>query len=168
MKVYYQSPIGLIELEGDEKGIKSCSFVKKTKTVDKSQKGSSLVEASESLKEAWKQLDEYFKGQRKYFSVKLNLNGTEFQRKVWKELQKIPFGQTRSYREIAEACGCPRASRAVGGANHRNPAVIFVPCHRVIGADGNLTGFGAGLWRKKWLLEHERKYAEAKPFETNE
>ncbi|MBC7362367.1 MAG: methylated-DNA--[protein]-cysteine S-methyltransferase [Candidatus Aminicenantes bacterium] len=158
MKLYYHSPIGIIELKGDEKGLQSCSFVKKKKEAEKSEMKSWLENTPESLKEAWQQLDEYFKGQRQSFSVKLNLSGTEFQKKVWQELQKIPFGQTKSYREIAEACGHPGAFRAVGGANYRNPVVIIVPCHRVIGADGSLTGFGAGLWRKKWLLEHEKKY----------
>jgi methylated-DNA-[protein]-cysteine S-methyltransferase len=109
------------------------------------------------LQEALRQLDGYFKGQRQRFKVKLNLQGTEFQKKVWRCLQTISYGQTRSYQEIAEACGHPLAFRAVGGANHCNPVAIIVPCHRVIGSDGSLTGFGAGLWRKKWLLEHEKK-----------
>ena len=157
MKLYYPSPIGIIELEGDEKGLRNCSFVKKKK--DRMEPGVRLTaqSAPDPLREALEQIDDYFKDQRQEFSVRLNLKGTEFQKKVWRCLQEIPFGQTSSYRAIAEACGHPGAFRAVGGANHQNPVVIIVPCHRVIGSDGSLVGFGAGLWRKKWLLEHEHK-----------
>lgn len=161
MQLYYHSPIGLIELRGDSKGLQTCSFVREqARTESAGTEDKNLMNsAPQVLKQAWLQLDEYFKGKRKKFSVELNLEGTEFQKKVWAELQKIPYGQIRSYREIARSCDHPLAFRAVGGANHRNPVVIFVPCHRVIGADGSLTGFGAGLWRKKWLLQHEKKYS---------
>jgi len=101
------------------------------------------------------QLDEYFAGRRRAFEVPLALAGSEFQRRVWAGLQRIPYGETRSYGELARELGQPRAMRAVGLANGRNPIAIIVPCHRVIGADGSLTGFGGGLERKRWLLEHE-------------
>ncbi len=164
MKLYYHSPIGIIEIEGDEKGINACRFRReKAECRQEAVENRSLpATAPAPLREAWKQLDEYFRGLRQEFSVRLNLSGTEFQRKVWAELCRIPFGQTRTYGEVAAACGRPGAARAVGGANNRNPAVIFVPCHRVIGADGSLTGFGAGLWRKKWLLQHEKKILDAR------
>ncbi|MDY0232015.1 MAG: methylated-DNA--[protein]-cysteine S-methyltransferase [Candidatus Saccharicenans sp.] len=159
MEIYYQSPIGLIKLTGGLPGLTTCSFVqlKNKSNLSPTTIKTSLDSAPASLKQAWVQLDEYFKGTRQKFSVKLDLVGTEFQKKVWAELQKIPYGQTKSYRDIAEACGKPKAFRAVGQANHQNPVVIFIPCHRVIGTDGGLTGYGAGLWRKRWLLAHEKE-----------
>jgi methylated-DNA-[protein]-cysteine S-methyltransferase len=101
------------------------------------------------------QLDEYFNGKRKKFAVPLDLRGTDFQISVWRALLDVPFGSTASYGRIADAIGRPGSARAVGGANHRNPVSIIVPCHRIIGGDGNLTGYGGGLWRKEWLLRHE-------------
>jgi methylated-DNA-[protein]-cysteine S-methyltransferase len=109
------------------------------------------------LREAVAQLDEYFRGRRKEFTLELQLSGTEFQKQVWRELLKIPYGRTVSYGVLAAALGKPGSARAVGGANHRNPVSIVIPCHRVIGADGQLVGYGGGLWRKKWLLAHEKK-----------
>lgn len=163
MELYYHSPIGIIVIEGDSAGVGSCSFLKeKSRPGKEAARQNSLPEsAPPALKEAWQQLDEYFKGRRRQFSVKLRLSGTDFQKRVWAELRKIPFGQTRSYGQIAAACGRPGAARAVGGANNKNPVVIFVPCHRVIGSDGSLTGFGGGLWRKEWLLRHEKKVLAA-------
>ena len=111
---------------------------------------------------ARKQLGEYFKGKRMTFDLPLAPEGTEFQQSVWKQLRKISYGRTKSYGEIANKVGNPRASRAVGAANGRNPISIIVPCHRVIGADGKLTGFGGGIERKRWLLEHEQKVAQAR------
>jgi methylated-DNA-[protein]-cysteine S-methyltransferase len=108
------------------------------------------------IKKAAAQLDEYFNGKRKVFNLPLNLNGTDFQIDVWKALQTIPFGETRSYGEIAVMIRKPKASRAVGMANNRNPIVIIVPCHRVIGHNGSLTGFGGGLELKRQLLELEK------------
>ncbi len=107
------------------------------------------------LEKAVKQLSEYFSGKRKVFDLELELRGTDFQKAVWNELLKIPFGETRSYGEIAAAIGKPKASRAVGMGCNRNPVAIIVPCHRVIGKDGSLTGFGAGIGTKVKLLEHE-------------
>ncbi|HNS05321.1 MAG TPA: methylated-DNA--[protein]-cysteine S-methyltransferase [Candidatus Saccharicenans sp.] len=158
MKAYYQTPIGLIELTGNETGLETCSFLKKSRPdISPDEIKANLTAAPEPLVAAWQQLDEYFKGIRREFSLLLRLEGTSFQKKVWNELQKIPYGQTRSYGQVASACGRPGAARAVGRANHDNPLVIIIPCHRVIGADGRLVGFGAGLWRKSWLLSHEKK-----------
>ena len=109
------------------------------------------------LKKCCKQLDEYFSGKRKTFDVPLDAKGTKFQKQVWRELQKIPFGKTLSYGDIAKKIKNPKASRAVGGANNKNPIAIVVPCHRVIGANGKLVGYAGGLHRKAWLLKHERR-----------
>lgn len=105
------------------------------------------------------QLDRYFSGELATFDLPLQLGGTDFQRSVWKQLQAIPYGETISYSELARRVGNPNACRAVGLANGRNPIAIIVPCHRVIGANGSLTGYGGGLDRKTWLLQHERDTA---------
>jgi methylated-DNA-[protein]-cysteine S-methyltransferase len=107
------------------------------------------------IKKAASQLEEYFKTQRESFDLPLRLEGTEFQRKVWEALLNIPFGESRSYKDIADSIGNPKACRAVGMANNRNPIVIIVPCHRVIGKDGSLTGYGGGLKVKQYLLNLE-------------
>ena len=107
------------------------------------------------LQAAVKQLQEYFNSQRTDFTFKLNPKGTDFQQKVWNALLDIPFGKTRTYLEQSKFLGDPKAIRAVASANGKNPLWIVVPCHRVIGSDGSLTGYAGGLWRKKWLLEHE-------------
>ncbi|HTT11629.1 MAG TPA: methylated-DNA--[protein]-cysteine S-methyltransferase [Burkholderiaceae bacterium] len=107
------------------------------------------------------QLDEYFAGERFEFDLPLAASGTEFQRKVWSELRRIPYGETLSYGQLARRVGQPGAARAVGLANGSNPLPIVVPCHRVIGADGSLTGFGGGIERKRWLLAHEARFTGA-------
>ncbi len=107
------------------------------------------------LAEAVRQLDEYFAGRRRDFDLPLRLRGTVFQQRVWRELCEIPYGETWSYGQLARRIDKPNASRAVGLANGRNPISILVPCHRVIGADGSLTGYGGGIERKQWLLAHE-------------
>lgn len=107
------------------------------------------------LCEAARQLTEYFAGERQKFDLPLETAGTPFQRAVWAELAKIPYGETRSYAQLAAAVGSPRACRAVGMANHRNPIAIVLPCHRVVGASGALTGYAGGLDKKRWLLELE-------------
>lgn len=111
--------------------------------------------AASPLREAARQLEEYFSGKRRQFDLPLHMHGTDFQRQVWNALTEIPFGETRTYGELARQIGNPAACRAVGLANGRNPIAVIVPCHRVIGADGSLTGFGGGLPRKAWLLRHE-------------
>ena len=109
------------------------------------------------IKEAHQQLSEYLKGERKSFDLPLRMKGTDFQQRVWNALLDIPYGETRSYKQIAEAIGNPKAVRAVGMANNRNPLLIVVPCHRVIGADGKLVGYGAGIEKKEFLLRLESR-----------
>ena len=118
--------------------------------------GTGGTDASPLLLEAERQLSEYFAGNRKTFDLPLKPEGTVFQRAVWNALCAIPYGETRSYGEIAAQIGAPKACRAVGMTNHRNPLPILIPCHRVIGADGSLTGYGGGLDKKRFLLELER------------
>ena len=146
-KAYYDSPLGIIEIKGTEQGILAISFDEE----------GLVQEVPAVLEECYEQLGEYFKGQRKEFALNLIFEGTDFQKKVWLELTKVPFGNTASYKDIAEGIGNVKAMRAVGNANSKNPFSIVVPCHRVIGANGNLVGYAGGLWRKKWLLNHENK-----------
>jgi methylated-DNA-[protein]-cysteine S-methyltransferase len=144
---YYTSPIGILEIRGDDDGIVSVLFVEK----DDDQ----TTKIHPVLKECIYQLDEYFTGIRKEFGLKLNPQGSEFQKKVWNHLLDVPFGKTKSYLDISKKLGDANATRAVGNANGRNPISIIVPCHRVIGTNGKLTGYAGGLWRKEWLLKHE-------------
>jgi len=151
----YQSPVGKIWIK-EENGTIIGLFLTDKENWEET-KEFVKTEETKVLQEARKQLQEYFNGSRKKFNVPLNPHGTAFQQKVWKALQEIPYGQTRSYGEIAAAIGNPKASRAVGGANNKNPIMIFIPCHRVIGADGSLVGFGGGIEVKKYLLELEQR-----------
>ncbi|ABZ83539.1 6-o-methylguanine DNA methyltransferase [Heliomicrobium modesticaldum Ice1] len=151
---YYASPIGLIEIRGSEQGIWTISFAEEADGHGQRQGTGRLPPC---LQACARQLDEYFQGARQTFSLALAPRGTAFQRRVWDALAAIPFGESRSYRQIAEAVGNPKAVRAVGGANHNNPISIVIPCHRVIGSDGSLTGYAGGLWRKEWLLNHEKR-----------
>jgi methylated-DNA-[protein]-cysteine S-methyltransferase len=153
-RAYYPSEVGLLEITATDGGIAGLRFVK-SKTKAQS-------DSHPHLSECFRQLDEYFRGKRKRFELKLKPEGTDFQKKVWDELRKIPFGKTASYAEVALAIGRPKAVRAVGGANSRNPIAVIIPCHRVIGSDGSLTGFGGGLWRKDRLLKHECEVAVQK------
>ena len=148
---YYNTCIGRIGIAEENGIITNVTFA------DKKWK----VEETETIKKAKKQLDEYFEGKRKNFDLPTKLEGTEFQLKVWNELKKIPYGHTASYKEIAEAVGCPNGYRAVGMANNRNPIAIIYPCHRVIGADGSLTGYGGGIGIKEKLLSLEIKYSKS-------
>ena len=151
---YVESPVGDILIAGDEKGLRLVNFPtgKMKRAIE-----SDWEENNRALKEPIKQLKEYFAGNRKTFDLKLAPDGTEFQLSVLKALQKIPYGETCSYGDIAKKIGRPKASRAVGAANGRNPLSIVIPCHRVIGQNGDLTGFGGGLKTKKVLLELEQK-----------
>ena len=115
-----------------------------------------ICQETDTIKEAHQQLTEYLKGERKTFDLPLNLKGTDFQKQVWMALCDIPYGETRSYKQIAESIGNPKAVRAVGMANNRNPLLIVVPCHRVIGANGKLVGYGAGIEKKEFLLRLEK------------
>jgi methylated-DNA-[protein]-cysteine S-methyltransferase len=144
---YYHSAIGWIELVGDEAGLTGLNF-RETAPADQ-------PAAPPALQESIEQLDQYFNGRRREFNLPLVLRGTDFQVRVWRELQQIPYGQTVSYLDLARALGNELAIRAVGRANGQNPISIVIPCHRVIGRDGSLTGYGGGLWRKEWLLRHE-------------
>jgi methylated-DNA-[protein]-cysteine S-methyltransferase len=144
---YYKTPIGIAKIIGDENGISSVTVI------DEEIELSSEIPAS--LRECVQQLDEYFKGTRTSFSVKLNPQGTDFQKKVWNELLKVSFGKSRSYLEQSKKVGDVKAIRAVASANGKNPIWILIPCHRIIGSDGSLTGYAGGIWRKKWLLNHE-------------
>lgn len=168
-KLLVPSPVGMLEIAGTEKGVVSVSFSNKrsfgkaaaaktpAKPAAKSAPAASSSSVPAPLRDCARQLEEYFAGRRKSFDCRLDLQGTDFQKKVWRALMKVPFGKTASYGKIARAVGHPGAARAVGGANHANPVAVIVPCHRIIGADGSLTGYGAGIERKAWLLEHERR-----------
>lgn len=146
-KARVKTPLGIAIIEGDANGISKISVEEDTEVFS--------TEIPSALKEANLQLHEYFQGKRKEFSFKLNPKGTDFQQRVWQELLKIPFGKTTSYLELSKQLGDVKAIRAVAAANGKNPLWVVVPCHRVIGSDGSLTGYAGGLWRKKWLLEHE-------------
>ena len=143
---YVQTPIGIAELIGDKNGLASI-------TVLESKKPKGTIPTV--LKDAVEQLQEYFEGNRTVFELQLNPSGTDFQKKVWEALLQIPFGKTISYLELSKQLGDVKAIRAVASANGKNPLWIVVPCHRVIGTNGDLTGYAGGLHRKKWLLEHE-------------
>jgi methylated-DNA-[protein]-cysteine S-methyltransferase len=139
--------LGFTEIAGDENGISKIHVFDEEQTVSK--------KIPVVLQEAVTQIQDYFEGKRTTFALKLNPTGTAFQLKVWDELNKIPFGKTMSYHELSIKLGDVKAIRAVANANGKNPLWIVTPCHRVIGSDGSLTGYAGGLWRKKWLLEHE-------------
>lgn len=145
--LYHQSPVGLLRLSADDAGLCGVHFVRDT-----------VPESStdcELLRRTARELDEYFAGVRREFDIPLSLHGTPFQKRVWAALLQIPYGQTRSYAEVAAMAGSPKACRAVGMANHNNPVSILVPCHRVINADGGLGGYGGGLDTKRFLLKLE-------------
>jgi len=143
---YYESPIGLVEVGGTPVAVVLLRFVEKCRPAG---------EPNPVVRKTLDQIAQYFAGTRRVFDVALDLKGTAFQRSVWGQLLTVPYGRTASYRDIAAGIGNPRAVRAVGAANGRNPVSIIVPCHRVVGSDGSLTGYGGGLWRKEWLLSHE-------------
>lgn len=146
-KVYIKSPLGTIEVEGDHQGIIAVTFLEEEIPPSKS--------IPDFLQEVVKQLNEYFEKKRTTFELKLRPQGTGFQLRVWNTLQKIPFGKTVSYLDMAKTLGDSKVIRAAASANGKNPIAIVIPCHRVIGSDGSLTGYAGGLHRKKWLLEHE-------------
>jgi methylated-DNA-[protein]-cysteine S-methyltransferase len=151
---YLETPIGLLMITADQAAILEILFRDDLKQTRRS---SDHKQAPRHLNACLKQLEEYFRGKRRQFDLLFDPQGTPFQKKVWNKLLHVPYGKTCSYQDLAVAVGKPKASRAIGGANHRNPIPIIVPCHRVIGANGALTGYGGGLWRKQWLLQHEQK-----------
>src|SRR5690606_34729923 len=142
-----KTPLGTVEIVGDEEGICRITIMEEDYL--------SPEEAPHELVQAVEQLNQYFEGKLTVFNLKLNPTGTPFQKNVWNALCKIPYGKTTSYHQLSKELGDVKAIRAVAGANGRNPLWIVVPCHRVIGSDGSLTGYAGGLWRKKWLLDHE-------------
>ncbi|MBT8182928.1 MAG: methylated-DNA--[protein]-cysteine S-methyltransferase [Eudoraea sp.] len=144
---FISTPLGSAKLEGDENGLNSVTVIEQDEPESK------II--PDVLVDAVYQLNEYFEGKRQNFDLLLNPEGTEFQKKVWSLLSEIPYGKTISYLELSRRFGDEKAIRAVAAANGKNPIWIIIPCHRVIGSDGSLTGYAGGLHRKKWLLNHE-------------
>ena len=147
-----KSPLGFTKILGNEDGITSVIVL------NSEEKVTDIIPIE--LEDCVIQLNQYFEGTRKAFNIKLNANGTNFQKRVWKQLEEIPHGKTTSYLELSKQLGNVKAIRAVANANGKNPIWIIVPCHRVIGSDGSLTGYAGGLHRKQWLLEHESPYKQ--------
>ncbi|MBX3011758.1 MAG: methylated-DNA--[protein]-cysteine S-methyltransferase [Caldilineaceae bacterium] len=143
---YYQSPVGLIELGATAEAVATLYFVEEERQPSQTSPLLALAQA---------QLEEYFANTRQVFTIPLRFQGTTFQKQVWEYLLAVPYGKTCAYQSIANALDNPRAARAVGAANGQNPISIIAPCHRIIGSNGRLTGYGGGLWRKEWLLKHE-------------
>lgn len=155
-QAYLDSPLGSLLLEGDADGIQKLSVMEDPQDPS--------AEIPAELQSAAQQIHEYFQGQRSIFDLKLNPQGTSFQKQVWTQLAEIPFGKTATYMDMAKRLGDPKSIRAAASANGKNPIMIIIPCHRVIGSDGSLTGYAGGLWRKKWLLEHESPVRQEKLF----
>lgn len=149
---YIETPLGYAKIIGNQDGITSVSIVDTNEDTSES--------IPESLLDCVTQLKAYFNNQLKTFDLKLNPEGTDFQKKVWKQLEKIPYGKTISYLDLAKQLGDAKTIRAAASANGKNPLWIIVPCHRVIGTDGGLTGYAGGLHRKQWLLNHESEYKQ--------
>jgi len=146
---YIDTPLGMMRIVGNHDGIAYIDFLKENEVVPNQSVPTSLSDAA-------KEMTEYFNGKRKEFTIRSIAKGTAFQEKVWSELLKIKYGETASYADIANRIGNPKAVRAVANANARNPLSIVVPCHRIIGSNGKLTGYAGGLWRKEWLLRTEK------------
>lgn len=146
---YLETPIGFVEISGTEEAITRLRFTEQRDHIPQP------AAPSGPVAEAIRQVEDYFAGRRQVFDLPLVLQGSDFQRQVWQQVLAIPYGEMRSYQDVANGLGNSRAVRAVGAANGQNPIAIIVPCHRVIGANGNLVGYGGGLWRKEWLLKHE-------------
>ncbi len=151
---YYQSPIGMLKIAGTDNYIAELSFIDKPDQMIHGEPG-----ISEIMHQCTEQLIEFFSGKRKAFDIPVHQPGTYFQLKVWGELLQIPFGKTVSYLDISESIGDEKAVRAVAATIGKNKIAIIIPCHRVMGSDKSLTGYGGGLWRKKWLLQQEFKIA---------
>jgi len=151
---YYQSPVGLLKIGSTDHYISELTFVDNKEQISHGEPG-----VSEIIHQCTEQLIEFFNGQRQHFDVPIYQHGTAFQQKVWGELLNIPYGRTISYMDLAKRLGDPKVIRAAATTNGKNNIAIIVPCHRVIGTNSSLTGYSGGLWRKKWLLEHEFKIA---------
>ena len=154
---YYHSPIGIIRIAGTDRFISEVHFMKEEEIALSDLKPSLVL--PEVIRDGVDQLIEYFQGKRKNFTVPVYQDGTDFQQIVWNELLGIPYGRTISYQTLSKKIGDVKAIRAVGTTNGKNKIGVIVPCHRVIGSNGDLTGYAGGLWRKKWLLDHELKIA---------
>ncbi len=154
---YIETPLGTAELGGDSNGLQYVTLLDSKAATE-----TELI--PEELQEATSQLSDYFSGKRTSFSLRLSPQGTEFQKKVWHALNQIPFGKTVTYMDMAKKLGDLKVIRAAAAANGKNPIAIIIPCHRVIGSDGSLTGYASGLWRKQWLLEHESPVVQQKLF----
>lgn len=154
--IVMKTPLGLVTLTSDGKAV--TGVYTRLEKLERQHPNRKKYENA-ILKRARKQMEEYFSGKRDHFSIPLKADGTPFQKKVWKALREIPYGKTVSYADIARRIGQPKASRAVGNANNKNPIGIIVPCHRVVGANGSLTGYAGGLGRKAFLLRLEKKFA---------
>lgn len=154
---YLKTPLGIAKIEGDMLGLSSITILDSDQEPD--------VIFPEILEDAIYQLQEYFEGKRQTFTLNLNPQGTNFQKKVWEALQYIPYGKTISYLELTKNLGDIKAIRAVAAANGKNPLWVVIPCHRVIGSDGSLTGYAGGLHRKKWLLNHENPVKQQSLFD---
>jgi len=146
---YFESPLGILEIAASAISIESIRYVDKIPESD--------YESHRNLLSCIGQLDDYFAGERSTFDLAWKISGTAFQKSVWQAIAGVPFGTTVSYQSIACSIGNPGAERAVGNACNKNPIVIVIPCHRVVGKSGHLTGYGGGLKRKEWLLVHEKK-----------
>jgi methylated-DNA-[protein]-cysteine S-methyltransferase len=153
---YYQSPVGLIRISGTDQYVSEMIFID---NIQKPPVDSHKKQLPPMAIHAIEQLIQYFHGERRVFEFSMHQEGTEFQKKVWNELLNIPFGRTISYLELSKRLGDTKAIRAAASANGRNNIAIVVPCHRVIGSKNDLVGYAGGLWRKRWLLEHENKVA---------
>lgn len=151
-KLDFPSPLGIVEITSTDKAIISIFFFDREESIYKQ-----TAETPAVLKDCYNQLIQYFNGERTEFTVPYEMHGTDFQKSVWTALTTVPFAKTESYKDIAIKVGNEKAVRAVGTTNGKNPISIIVPCHRIIGANGKLTGYTGGLWRKEWLLEHEKK-----------
>lgn len=151
-----KTPLGYTKITGDNDGIASVTVLNSEEQI------SDII--PESLEDCVYQLNEYFEGKRQVFDLNLNPQGTDFQKTVWDALLTIPYGKTMSYLELSKQLGDVKAIRAVANANGKNPLWIIVPCHRIIGTDGSLTGYAGGLHRKQWLLEHESPYKQQSLF----
>lgn len=154
--IFIPTPLGVAKLVGDENGLSAFTVL------NSDEKLTDII--PEVLEDAVYQINEYFDGKREVFTLDLNPEGTDFQKKVWDALLTIPFGKTTSYLELSKTLGDVKAIRAVAAANGKNPLWIIIPCHRVIGSDGSLTGYAGGLHRKQWLLEHESPFKQTSLF----
>ena len=158
LTTFYPSPVGFIHIKISDDHIAGLLYADE-ECFSEDEIEALSPQQKKIVKDCTRQLDEYFSGKRKVFDLPLDQSGTDFQKRVWNELMNIPYGKTISYLELAQRLGDVKSIRAAASANGKNNLVIVVPCHRVIGSNGSLTGYGGGLPRKKWLLEHENKFA---------